>query len=353
MNFRSNIGIGEKVVRCAGDGDSRAIGDFLAGNDKASLYHAYDWCSVIQKSFSHECRYILCEDKDRKILGVLPIVHMKSMLFGNLMVSMPYFNYGGVVSDDEDTRDLLIEESVRIAKECGASHIEYRQEMPLNNGFPVKTHKVSMRLDLPDSEDTLWNSLPSKLRSQVRKPQKEGLTVRIGRDEIENFYRVFSINMRDLGTPVYTKAFFTNILDHFQQNSWICTVSMGNEPVASGFLLGFKDRLEIPWASSIRKYNRLAPNMLLYWSCLKFACERGFRVFDFGRSTTGESTYRFKEQWGAVPVPLFWHYWMVEEGPLPEINPANPKYNLAIGIWKRLPVSLTNFIGPRIVRNIP
>jgi hypothetical protein len=123
--------------------------------------------------------------------------------------------------------------------------------------------------------------------------------------------------------------------------------------VASGFLVGFKGKLEIPWASSIRKYNRLGPNMLLYWSCLEFACDLGFQVFDFGRSTAGESTYRFKEQWGAIPYPMYWHYWLAEEGALPEINPGNPKYRLAIELWKKLPVPLTILLGPRLVRNIP
>jgi FemAB-related protein (PEP-CTERM system-associated) len=180
------------------------------------------------------------------------------------------------------------------------------------------------------------------------------MTVRIARyEELDNFYKVYSINMRDLGTPVYPRQFFRNILDHFPENSWICTVSIGTTPVASGFLLGFKEKLEIPWASSIREYNRLGPNMLLYWSCLEFACIHGFHVFDFGRSTVGEGTHRFKEQWGAVQHPMFWHYWMAEEGDMPEINPSNPKYRLAIGMWKKLPVSLTNLLGPRIVRNIP
>jgi FemAB-related protein (PEP-CTERM system-associated) len=354
MNIRRHPNIPGKTVRSAEQCDAPAIDDFIARNDGTSLYHGYGWCSIIQECFHHECHYFLCKEGDRKILGILPVVHMKSMAFGNLMVSMPYFNYGGVCADDEESRNLLIDESVRVARRNGVSHIEFRQELPLDNGFPAKTRKVSMRLELPKSEDELWKSLPSKLRSQIRKPQKEGLTVRIGRlDELENFYRIFSINMRDLGTPVYPKHFFMNILDHFSGNSWICTVSDGNTPVASGFLMGFKKKLEVPWASSIRKYNRLAPNMLLYWSCLKFACEQGYRVFDFGRSTVDESTYRFKEQWGAVQHPMFWHYWMPEVGVLPEINPGNPKYKLAIEVWKRLPVPLANLLGPRIVRNIP
>jgi FemAB-related protein (PEP-CTERM system-associated) len=250
------------------------------------------------------------------------------------------------------SRNLLIAEAVRIARQSRVSHIEFRQEIPLGNGFPVRTSKVSMRLALHSSPEELWKGFPSKLRSQIRRPQKAGMTVRVGReDELDSFYNVFSVCMRDLGTPVYPKYFF-RILEHFPESAWICSVYRGRcrwrrIPVA------FKDRLEIPWGASLRQYNHFSPNMLMYWSCLEFACKRGFRVFDFGRSTAGESTYRFKEQWGAVPHPMYWHYWIANNGTMPEINPHNPKYRFAIGTWKKLPVSLTNLLGPRIVRNIP
>ena len=341
-------------IRNAEPKDILDIDRFVHRNATSSIYQDYRWIPVIEQSFGHKCFYLVSEDYDGHITGTLPLVHLNSLFFGNFLVSMPYFNYGGVCADDLPARNLLIEEAIRTAKRLGASHIEFRQELPLGNGFPVKTYKVSMRLELPKSERDLWNSFPSKLKSQIRKPQKEGMTVRISRyEELENFYRIFSINMRDLGTPVYPKHFFRNILDHFPENSWICTVSSGKTPVASGFLLGFKGNMEIPWASSIREYNRLGPNMLLYWSCLEFACNRGVRVFDFGRSTVGEGTYRFKEQWGAIPHPMFWHYWMAREEPMPEINPRNPKYRFAIEMWKKLPVPITRIIGPAIVRNIP
>jgi FemAB-related protein (PEP-CTERM system-associated) len=177
----------------------------------------------------------------------------------------------------------------------------------------------------------------------------------LGKEEyLDSFYDIFSTNMRDLGTPVYGKKFFRNILREFPTSTWICTVrTKEDKAVASGFLVGFKKRLEIPWASSLRSHNSSSPNMLLYWTSLKFACENGYDTFDFGRSTPGEGTYKFKEQWGAKPVQLFWHYWLRSGGPLPELNPHNPKYKMAIKIWQKLPLSVTNLIGPAIVRNLP
>jgi FemAB-related protein (PEP-CTERM system-associated) len=279
---------------------------------------------------------------------------MKSWSFGNFIVSMPFFNYGGVCADDDSIRDNLIAEAVRIAKDLNVHHIEFRQEHSFNKGFPEKASKVSMRLNLPSSAEDLWKSFPSKLRSQIKVPQKAGMIARVGRvEELESFYDVFSENMRHLGTPVYPKRFFKDILEQFPTSTWICSVHMGNTPVASGFLAGFKNRLEIPWASSVRSYNRLSPNMLLYWSCLKFACENEFSVFDFGRSTVEESTYKFKKQWGAEPTPMIWSYWIQDGGKIPDITPRNRKYHLAIGIWKKLPMTMTQIIGPRIIRNIP
>jgi len=342
------------IVRTADQGDSTAIEEYLGRSDKSSLYHKYPWGSVIEDCFSHRSYYLLCEGNGGAILGVLPLVHMKSRMFGNLMVSMPYFNYGGVLSDDEESRDLLIGEAVKIATGVGADHIEFRQEKPLGNGFPAKTVKVSMRLTLPSSAEDLWKSFPSKLRSQIRRPQKAGLTVRVGREEeLDSFYRVFSVCMRDLGTPVYPRVFFRTILGCFPDSTWICSVYQGRTPMASGFLAAFKDKLEIPWGASLRQFNHLSANMLLYWSCLEFAGKKGFRVFDFGRSTVGEGTHRFKEQWGAAPSPMNWHYWLANDTAIPEINPRNPKYRMAIGLWKKLPVPLTRVLGPRIVRNIP
>jgi serine/alanine adding enzyme len=342
------------AIKLACPKDHMKIDDYVKGKSISNLYHDYRWGEIIENCFGHKYHFLFSENSDGAINGILPLVHMKSWSFGNFIVSMPFFNYGGVCADDDSVRDDLITEAVRIAKDLKVRHIEFRQEKSIQNGFPEKTVKVSMRLDLPGSPDELWKSFPSKLRSQIKVPQKGGMIARIGRlEELEGFYDVFSHNMRSLGTPVYPKRFFKEILEKFPTSTWICSVHMGNTPVASGFLAGFKNRLEIPWASSIRSYNRLSPNMLLYWSCLKFACEKGFTTFDFGRSTKEESTYKFKEQWGATPNPMVWSYWVRDAGSIPDITPRNRKYNLAIGIWKKLPVPVTKILGPRIIKNIP
>lgn len=328
---------------------------FVLSSTYASCYHQTGWKEIIEKTFGHKAFYLMSENQSNGIDGILPLIQLKSRLFGNFLVSLPYVNYGGVCISNQESLDRLLREAELLAKEINVEHIEFRQTEYLCEDLPAKTNKVTMTLTLPEDPEKLFKSFSSKLRSQIRKPQKEDMVVKIGKfAELENFYAVFSQNMRDLGTPVYALSFFKNILDTFPETSWICTVfSKDGLPVASGFLIGFKEKMEIPWASSLRRYNFLSPNMLLYWSVLKFACERGYRVFDFGRSTPYEGTYRFKEQWGAKPVQLYWHYWLKRGISRPELNPKNPKYQFAIQIWKKLPVPLTRVLGPLIVKNIP
>ncbi len=335
--------------------DKERWNEYVRGSSAASYYHHLGWKNIIEKSFGHKTYYLLAEDERSNVRGILPLVQIKSILFGNFMVSLPYFNYGGVCADDDGIGAKLLSEAIRLAEKNNMDHIELRQTSNLNSDLSVKTAKVSMLLKLPSKEEDLWNSFSSKLRSQIRRPTKEGMSSRIGRhEELDNFYSVFSVNMRDLGTPLYSKKFFRNILDEFPESTHICTVyGKDGKPVASGFLVGFKQTLEMPWASSLRSYNRYSPNMLLYWDALRYACENGYTVFDAGRSTPGEGTYRFKEQWGAKPLQLYWHYWMKNGASLPELNPKNPKYRMAIKIWKKLPVALTKLLGPGIVKNLP
>jgi FemAB-related protein (PEP-CTERM system-associated) len=211
-----------------------------------------------------------------------------------------------------------------------------------------------MRLELPKEFELLWREFPSKLRSQIRRAQKENMTVRVGGVEyLDEFYAVFARCMRDLGTPVYSKRFFRAICDHFPKESRICLVSFNGAPLAAGFLYGFRSVLEIPWAASDKRFSRLAPNMLLYSSVLEHACREGFQVFDFGRSTPDSGTYRFKEQWGAQPHQLHWYYWTTGGEKIPQLNPQNPKYELAIKIWRQLPLHLANWLGPHVVKYLP
>jgi serine/alanine adding enzyme len=275
-------------------------------------------------------------------------------VFGRFLVSLPFLNYGGLIADSAEVRSILESLIVDQALKLNAAHVELRHEETMDTSWALSERKVSMRLPLPGSYEVLVKGFPSKLRSQVRRGQKEGMQAKVGgREFLDAFYAVFSRCMRDLGTPVYDKGFFAKILEVFPKETRLCVVSHGQTPVAAGFLYGFRSTLEIPWAASDKRYNKLSPNMLLYGSVLEYACQQGFKVFDFGRSTPDSGTYRFKAQWGAQPKQLHWYYWLKDGRSIPGLNPQNPKYALAIRLWQRLPLAVANLLGPHIVKHLP
>jgi len=327
---------------------------YVEAHPGATGYHLFAWRRVIERVFGHQTIYLTARDEQKRIRGVLPMVFLSSRLFGRFLVSLPFVNYGGTLSDDACFQEILLERAIEQAKRLGADHIELRHQDASDLCWAKKQHKVSMRLELPGDFDTLWKTFPAKLRSQIRRAEKEGMVFRAGGEDLLNdFYVIFSRNMRDLGTPVYSAAFFSEILRVFATRARIGVVYLNDQPVAAGFLYAYRQMLEIPWASSDRRYNRLAPNMLLYRSVLEYACHEGYRIFDFGRSTPDSGTYRFKEQWGARPVQLSWHYWLSNGGPLPDLSPSNEKFRWAIFLWQRLPLFVSECLGPVVVRHIP
>jgi FemAB-related protein (PEP-CTERM system-associated) len=336
------------------DADSLAWDTYVLNSPQSSGYHLADWRRVIEESFGHRTYYIVAKREDGTVEAVAPLVLLASRGFGRFLVSLPFVNYGGLLARSPKGRALVEAYTVEQAKALNVNHIELRQQEVTDTAWASSERKVSMRLLLPNSFEQLLKGFPSKLRSQVRRAQKEGMTARMGGSEcVDEFYEVFSRCMRDLGTPVYGKDFFLKILEVFPKEARICIVSHGGTPVAAGFLYGFRSSLEIPWAASDKRFNRLAPNMLLYATVLEHACQQGFQLFDFGRSTPGSGPYRFKEQWGAVPKQLHWYYWMKDGGEVPQLNPQNPKYALAISLWRKLPLALANLLGPHIVKHLP
>jgi FemAB-related protein (PEP-CTERM system-associated) len=327
--------------------------DYVMRNPLACNYHRVGWKAVIEQGFGHTTRYLCAKNGDR-IVGILPLVVMKSLLFGRCVVSLPFFNYGGILADDNEAAEALLVSAQAVAREERASHIEFRHRAPHGQGLAAKQHKVTMILELSSNVESQWQRFDPKLRNQVRKAEKSWLWVQVGgRELLKDFYEVFARNMRDLGTPVYGLPFFNAIVTNSQSSSVIFIVRLGEQPVAVGLASTFKDTVEMPWAASLREHRNLCGNMLLYWEAIRFGIRHGFKEFDFGRSTPGEGTYRFKEQWGARPVPLAWEYWIAGAGKLPDMSPKNPKYKLPIRIWKRLPVPIATWLGPSIVRNIP
>ena len=323
---------------------------FVSARGDDAGYHCWDWQQVFANAFGHDSVYLIARRGD-EIEGVLPLVQIKSLLFGNSLTSLPFLNYGGVLAATPDAGAALVAAARREAEQRGCAHVELRHVSPQFPDLPCKRHKVAMRLPLaPD----LWEALDRKVRNQIRKAEKSGLVVeRGGQALVADFYQVFARNMRDLGTPVYSRRLFDEVLRTFPDRAQLHVVRLQGKPIAAGLTYRTASMVQIPWASSIREFNPLCANVLLYWDAIQFAQGQGAAVFDMGRSTANEGTFKFKAQWGAQPVPLHWEYSLGTADALPNVSPANPKFQLAIALWQKLPVGVTTRVGPMIVRAIP
>jgi FemAB-related protein (PEP-CTERM system-associated) len=312
------------------------------------------WLLVLQEGL-RQIPYCLEAVADGQTQGFLLLSHLRSLLFGRFLVSLPFINYGGPVAGDEPTAGRLIDRAVQLADELHVRYLELRHEAPIKHAAlnERRCDKVHMRLVLPATPADLWDRLSAKVRNQVRKGQKNGLTVTWGAQELlKDFYSVFARNMRDLGSPVVGRRLFRSALEHFGDRAELCVVRAEAKPVAAALLLHGRGVTEVPNASSLRQYNHTSANMLMYWHLLERAVQRQQGIFDFGRSSVDSNTYRFKKQWGAVPAPAQWQYY-IREGSVSTMRMDNPRYQRLIGWWKRLPVGLTRLLGPIIVRGIP
>ena len=325
---------------------------FVTSQAGATAFHRHAWARVVEDVFGHEVGLWCARNGGGQVCGVMPLVRVRSRLFGNYLVSMPFVSYGGPVGTAEATAALGRFAS-HLAGETGTDLLELRCRTEAVVPLSVSHRKITVCLELPpDDAASLWNGLKAKVRSQIRRPQKEGLTARFGLEQGEPFYRVFARHMRDLGTPVLPWSWFDHLRRAVPDLLEIGCVYRGPEPVAAGWGFRSGDEFEITWASSLRRYNALAPNMLLYWAFLERSVQAGARVFNFGRCSPGGGTHQFKRQWGGRDEPLWWYQWS------PHGNRATPsaddrRFAFAQRLWRHLPMAVANAAGPRIVRNIP
>jgi len=328
--------------------------DFIKENSHASFYHRFAWKQVIEETLGLKTFYLAAEE-DGCIQGVLPLVLCSTAFFGRILVSMPFLNYGGICIATRQAKQQLLEKAKEITVSEGARYLELRHTHRVDENLPVKTHKVSMTITLEACSGKMWEKLGSKMRGLVRKAEKSGLVVQQGRKELlDTFYQVFSRGMRDMGTPVHQKSFFNSILRLMADSIKIFVVYYQGQPVGVAINGYFKDTVEGLWAAALRKqYPKLLINYALYWEMIRDACDSGYRFYHLGRSSKDSGAFHFKKKWLAQPKQLYWEYFLNRVSELPGLSVDNPKYQLPMKIWRRLPLKIANTIGPLLARGIP
>jgi serine/alanine adding enzyme len=323
---------------------------FAASQHGYTHFHRLRWRAVVERVLGHECIYLAAR-VGSELVGVLPLVRVRSFLFGHYLVSMPFLNYGGPLGSRDGVR-ALVDAAVDLAQHGNVKLLEMRSREPLDIDLPVSHRKITVVLDLPSTSQKLFNAFDPNLRRKIRKRQKIGVTVEFGHEQLEPFFGVFARNMRDLGTPTQPLALFREIANQFPDDCWFSCAYFEGKPVAGGCGFRFDKEFEMTWVSSLRAYHREAPNLLLYWACMERAIQEGLTTFNFGRCTPGGGTHRFKLQWGGREVPLWWYGHAASADTITP-SPTQGPYRWGPSIWKRIPVSLATAVGPQIVRYIP
>lgn len=324
--------------------------EFVEACPQATFCHRAGWKEVIEKAFGHRTYYLFTESRG-KVTGILPLGHVKSRLFANALISTPYCMYGGIAARDETVYAKLESAACSLAQELNVDYLELRNREARHPDWPTKQLYVTFSKALdPDPEKNLL-AIPRKQRAMVRKGINAGLQSEF-EQKTDRFYSVYSQSYRSLGTPVFSRAYIDLLREVFKDSCDVLTVTHNGELVSSVLSFYFRDEVLPYYAGGTDQARLLKGNDFMYWELMRRSCDRGCRVFDFGRSKQGTGSYSFKKNWGFEPSQLHYEYFLVRSKRMPDFSPMNPKYRLFISLWKRLPLSVTRVLGPLIARQL-
>jgi FemAB-related protein (PEP-CTERM system-associated) len=329
--------------------------DYVRGHPNGSAFHLRAWQVLIESAFGHRPRHLAAIDPATgRVMGVLPLFLVKSWLFGRLLISTPMAAYGGVLADADSIAQSLLDRARLVAIADRVKFLELRTfGNPVHD--PSLTGRdlyVTFRQEL--SPDPEWNmaAIPRKTRAEIREGIKHGLEFRVDDIGADGFFDIYAQSVHALGTPVFPRRLFADGPALFGENCRIFSVHWNGRTVAAVWTLFYKNEVVPYFGGSIRPYNHLAPNNFMYWMLIKYGCEHGYRVFDFGRSKKGTGSFDFKKRWGMVQSDLPYQYDLLGGDGLPDTSPLNAKYSRRIALWRKLPLSVANTVGPLISRHL-
>jgi FemAB-related protein (PEP-CTERM system-associated) len=338
----------------ADDSLAAAWDAFLASRPDASFYHLHAWKRLNEAEFGHRCEYLAALGDDGSVVGVLPLVFVETRVFGRILCSVPFMNYGGPIAASPGIAQRLVAHAAELAGKLGADYLELRCAQPLETQIPVSLRKISMTVKLDANPDVLWDAFGTKHRKNVKRAQKNDLAVQVGGSELlPEFYDVIELSWRSLGTPLYRRSYFQRVLETFPQNTFVYICRHKERPAAVALVGHFNGTVEGMWAGMHPELRQLQPNYVLYWEMLRHTCQQGFTNFHLGRSTANSGAEEFKSKWNADTHQLYWYFHRPRGGEMPQFNVDNPKYRMAIAAWRKLPLWATRVVGPRLARGIP
>lgn len=327
---------------------------FVRACPQATFFHLSAWQGIIEQIFRHKTWFLYAE-RAGEIVAVLPLAEVKSAVFGHALTSLPFCVYGGIAASADagaEAVDALESEADALARSCSVQHLEYRNLDARHPDWPRQDLYVTFRKEILPEVEANMLAIPRKQRAMVRKGIKNGLVSHIDTN-VDRFFAVYADNVLRHGTPALPRRFFERLKETFGPDCEVLTVTDANGKVLSSVLsFYFRDEVLPYYAGDDLAARDLAANDFKYWELMRRACERGYRVFDYGRSKIGTGPYSFKKNWGFEPRPLSYEYRLYKRDQVPQNNPMNPKYRLFIAVWKRLPLPVANAIGPHIVRNL-
>ncbi|MEL7448572.1 MAG: FemAB family XrtA/PEP-CTERM system-associated protein [Pseudomonadota bacterium] len=335
-------------IRAWQDSDEAAWDAFVLAHPDGTFFHLSGWKQVIETVHRHRTHFLVAE-QNGELCGVLPLAEVRSFLFGASLVSLPFCVYGGPLAVDSEVTEALVNEACSLAEKLSVDHLELRSQQPVPQELPTKDLYVTFRKPVSQDHDENLKAVPRKQRAMIRKGIKAGLEA-VEETDTRNLYACYSESQRNLGTPVFTRRHLEALVNAFPKHSQVLTVMHDGQPVSSVLSFFFRDEVLPYYGGGLAAARGCYANDFMYWEVMQRAVERGVAVFDYGRSKEGTGSYRFKKHWGFEPTPLHYQYHLVKATQMPNLSPTNPRYQKAINTWKRLPVAVTNVVGPPLAR---